>query len=270
MQPNDITGLPVEERGPWLATSQGKMWSLEHPHTRDVDLRDIAAGLSRQCRYGGQIKDGFEFYSVCEHSIFMTIWAMKSEIVETREDALAILLHDASEAFFGDMPSPLKALMPEYKRLETQAQDVIIDAFGLPGNTLVEKSQIKEIDVRIRFNERMTFSENPAGYIALDDDRELYPGTDPLDLNLWGLTPGESRMLFLQCVSKVCEKMPNRNPENDALHAELVSADIIDDVEHWLCRAETAEARRFTCISDEFTQAIECCQDLQHSEALSM
>lgn len=63
--------------GAWLATASGGMWSIEDPREDQVHLRDIAAGLSRTCRYGGQISEGAEFYSVAEHSVIMTSWAFR-------------------------------------------------------------------------------------------------------------------------------------------------------------------------------------------------
>ena len=43
---------------------------------------------------------------------------------------LAGLLHDASEAYIGDMPSPFKKLMPDYKKLEDNLMKVIAQKFG--------------------------------------------------------------------------------------------------------------------------------------------
>jgi len=126
-----ITEKPVTERGSWVATSRGGMWSIMHPHPRDVFIDDIAWGTARQCRYGGQIKPDLEMYTVAEHSCTMTWWAIENDWVTHLEDALAILLHDASEAIYGDMATPIKELIPEYRRLEDMAQGVMTHAFGL-------------------------------------------------------------------------------------------------------------------------------------------
>lgn len=267
---DDITDLPVTERGGWLATATGQMWSIEHPHPRDVNIRDIAAGLSRQCRYAGQIRVTLDFYSVCEHSVLMTVWAMKAGIILSREDALAFMMHDASEAFFGDMPTPLKALLPEYKRLENQAQDVISEAFGITGNTIIEKSQIKEVDVRIRLDERLVLSEEPACQIAMKQDVALAGGAERLGMKIGCWSPKQSRMLYLGFIEQIIDRLPCRNPDNEALHAETDWGRIRDEVQMYLGGLEGSERAQFFNVTHDFDHAIECCPEMQVSAELEM
>ena len=51
------------------------------------------------------------------------------------EFAYEALLHDAAEAFIGDITRPLKQLLPEFKRIEANVQDAIIERFGMNPNT---------------------------------------------------------------------------------------------------------------------------------------
>ncbi|MFX4299940.1 hypothetical protein [Pseudosulfitobacter pseudonitzschiae] len=209
-----IKDLPVTERGPWLATSLGGMWSIQHPDERDVFIDDIAAGSARTCRYAGQLRDDIDFFSVAEHAIEMTFWAIENGYVVYLEDALAILLHDASEAYYGDMPTPLKQLLPDFRVLEDMAQDVIISAFGLnKDNTLITKKTIKEIDNRIRVDERPRLIAEPAmsaGHnITWDDGTPM----QPLDVTLQCLAPGQARVAFLNCWVQCIDQLPARDPE---------------------------------------------------------
>jgi 5'-deoxynucleotidase YfbR-like HD superfamily hydrolase len=122
--------------GAWIQTySCSKFWPLD-PRPEEVKLIDIAHALSRQCRFSGHID---RFYSVAEHSVRV------SNLVPI-EHALQALLHDASEAYLVDVPSPLKKL-PEfepYRQAEKRMQDCIYLSFGLPTE---EHHSIKRADL---------------------------------------------------------------------------------------------------------------------------
>jgi hypothetical protein len=208
-----ITLLPVTDRGDWVATSLGGMWSILHPHPRDVYIDDLAWGMARTCRYGGQLKHDVELYSVAEHATAMTWWAIENGRVAHVEDALAILLHDASEAFFGDIPTPIKKLLPDYKVMEDRAQQVITDAFGLtPQNTEIRKKEIKEIDVRIRIDERLSIIEEPALTAGLNVTWENDPDLQRLGVDVACMLPSQARASFMSCMTWVCQNFPYRDP----------------------------------------------------------
>ena len=111
-----------ECRNEWILTASGRHVELMNPDPEEIDIVDIAVGLSRECRFTGQCRG---FYSVAQHSV------LTSRIV-SEEFALEALLHDATEAFIKDLPSPLKGLLPEYSRIEKVLDRVIRLRFGLP------------------------------------------------------------------------------------------------------------------------------------------
>lgn len=76
-----------------------------HPHRSRITIQEAARTLSRICRFGGRTE---RFYSVAEHSVWV------SEVCAP-VDAMAGLLHDLSEAWLGDVISPIKRHIPEYK-----------------------------------------------------------------------------------------------------------------------------------------------------------
>ena len=97
-----------EYGGRWITTWSGKKFHFLDPQPEEIDIRDIAHALSLTCRFAGQCKT---FYSVAEHSIKV------AEIVP-EEYRLHALLHDASEAYLPDIPRPMKAELPEFKKME--------------------------------------------------------------------------------------------------------------------------------------------------------
>lgn len=99
----------------------------------DIDWIDIAHALSMQCRYNGHCN---RFYSVAEHSTIM------SHILP-KEFALYALIHDGSEAYLSDIPSPFKPFLSNYKELEMKVQTRIYEVAGLKP---VEPDEVREVD----------------------------------------------------------------------------------------------------------------------------
>lgn len=107
----------------WMATSTGGRFWPTKPDPLHVEPRDIARALSMLCRYGGHVE---RFYSVAEHCVLMSY-------AVPREHALWALLHDATEAYVGDMVRPLKhhPSMAAFSDLEDQVMAAVALRFGL-------------------------------------------------------------------------------------------------------------------------------------------
>lgn len=86
----------------------------------DIDIRDIAQGLSMLCRYAGHVE---QHYSVAQHSV-MVCDMLPYDLKFTG------LLHDASEAYIVDLPAPVKDRLPEYRKLEDKVMKAISSKFG--------------------------------------------------------------------------------------------------------------------------------------------
>ncbi len=101
--------------------------NFKQPELSIFSIDDIACGLSKICRFGGQIHD---FYTVAQHSVLV----MHLAPPELKKEAL---MHDAAEAFLGDVVKPLKHLIGDkYEELENKFTKVICDRFGLNAHKL--------------------------------------------------------------------------------------------------------------------------------------
>jgi hypothetical protein len=103
-----------------IRTFTGKVFDLKILDPESICIQDIAHALSHVPRFAGHLQN---HYSVAQHSVLVSLLVPK-------EHRLAALLHDASEAYIGDMPTPFKKLMPDYKKLEENLMKAIADKFG--------------------------------------------------------------------------------------------------------------------------------------------
>jgi hypothetical protein len=106
----------------WAQTFTGKAFSMERFEDNEYDLRDIAHSLAMMCRFNGHTK---RFLSVAEHSVHVM------ELVRSKTDDerihRAALLHDAAEAYTGDVTYPMKrAMRSEWLRDATRRIDAIL------------------------------------------------------------------------------------------------------------------------------------------------
>lgn len=115
-----MVGLP--RKGNWSQTFTGLIYPLD-PREYEINIEDIAHHLSMQCRFAGACKF---HYSVAQHAIYVSQQVPK-------EWALWGLLHDASEAYLGDLVRPLKltAFGAGYQVHERRLQIAICKKFGL-------------------------------------------------------------------------------------------------------------------------------------------
>lgn len=140
-----------------MLTYTGRKLYPQIPEADMVDIRDIAHGLSLACRFGGQCN---EFYSVAQHCVvlseyvgsFQGVKAFTGNKSYAERQALRreVLMHDATEAYYCDLPSPVKALLPQYKVLEGKLDTVIRRKCGLPDE---KDPLVKELDTRMAVTE---------------------------------------------------------------------------------------------------------------------
>lgn len=120
----------------------GRVFNLLNPDEDTVCIEDIAHSLAMQCRWGGHSS---AFYSVAQHSVLATEFAFKSlsgsnlDKHKLNSMLLAVLLHDAHEAYTGDVIKPLKVLLGDYEKIAKPIQDAVERRFNINRTETVDK-----------------------------------------------------------------------------------------------------------------------------------
>lgn len=167
-----------------ILTCSGVYFNFDQPEWAKIEIEDIAHALSHICRFTGHSS---KFYSVAQHSV------MVSFVVEPRY-ALYGLLHDASEAFIGDVSSPLKSLLPDYKEIECRVEKAVLNRFGL---TYPMPPEVKAADLIMLSTEQRDLLP------PHDDEWAIIKNVKPLLERTVPLGPEEAKKLFLQRFSEL-------------------------------------------------------------------
>jgi uncharacterized protein len=185
--------------GPYLQTVSGRRVNPFDPDPEQLDAGDIGRSLANQCRFGGHCR---VFYSVAQHSVIV------SRLVEERsgdaEDAFAALMHDAAEAYLGDMPHPLKHRSPlgaAFREAEEHLEEAIRVRFDIESRS----PEIKRVDRALLATERRAFSAETWHWPELD-------GVEPLDLELTAWAPDRAAAAFSE---RFAELDARRSPRDD-------------------------------------------------------
>ena len=140
----------------WIQTVTGAAFPLTDPTAADVRARDLAHALAGINRFDGHLRC---YYSVAQHSVLAA--ALLWQRTRDRRAALAALLHDAHEAYTGDLKAPVKAYLEQFAPGAITALERRIDA-AIAAWACLELGQaegdvhrlIKTADLQILFWER--------------------------------------------------------------------------------------------------------------------
>ncbi len=169
----------------------GKYLDLVRPEPDQFEFEDIAGALAKICRFGGQCK---YFYSVAEHLVHCHEVALADR--RNKSERLAVFMHDATEAFLGDVVKPLKLLLPDYQELEVRLELVIRRKFSIvygPGTLPV----VQEIDQSMLIHERRQL---------FDSDQVKWTDEDkarPLTVKLGHWSPGLAYQKFISTAAEL-------------------------------------------------------------------
>ena len=145
----------------WQRMLSGRKLDILSPSPFDIEIEDIALGLSRVTRWNGQTTGKYP-YSVAQHSVLVEeLFNIEYPDLDKKWN-LAALLHDAPEYVIGDLITPFKyALNNSYRFVEDNLMKAIYLRFGL--TALLPRhieSKIKKIDKSLAWFEAVDL----AGY----------------------------------------------------------------------------------------------------------
>lgn len=132
-------------KGTWIPTISGRRFWLLDPSPDEVEIFDIAYGLSRLPRFNAATLG--PIYTIGQHSVLGT------DFIED-EFKLHFLIHDAPEYLYHDIITPLKKLLsPLYQDLEEKITDCVATKFNIVWTEEAIK-RVKEIDQLMLVNEQ--------------------------------------------------------------------------------------------------------------------
>lgn len=217
--------------GLWIPTVTGRQVDPADPDPSEINLIDIAHGLSHLCRYVGQTR---VFYSVAEHSVRVSHLAS----VLSCESGWG-LLHDGHEAYIGDMTKPVKMQQVGWEILEMRGQLAVSVAMGLWTTEPCKK--VKEADRLTALLEReelLRFDSCPNINGRWGDKRDLVVRVNA-EIGPMGWDPVMARFRFLQ---RATELGLLANPEDPDVQ-QLVRASLTGHPEVHRCGPRSRSRR---------------------------
>ncbi len=179
----------------WQRMLSGRRLDLLDPSALDVEIEDIAHGLSRVARWNGQTSGAWSF-SVAQHCLLVEDLVGRFKPGTPRPLRLAALLHDAPEYVIGDLITPFKAAVGfDYKDLEERLLRAIHLRFGLPATfPVAARKLIKRADRAAAYLE----ATQRAGCAEAEAGRFFGKPRAPAPKRLKALPPGEAKARYLR------------------------------------------------------------------------
>lgn len=172
-----------------LTTYSGHHFDPLCPDPDLICIEDIAHALSNVCRYGGHAD---MFYSVAQHSSLMSSYC-------PHRLARACLLHDAAEAYVGDMVRPIKhgtELGEVFTEIEDYLLHMIFEKFDVPVNHLPAVEQWDRFMLRWEQRDLRPRTLEADGYWYTEAEGGVSPAHQ-----LVGVSPAAAKHDFLRMYS---------------------------------------------------------------------
>lgn len=152
-----------------MRTLSGKILNLVHPTSDMIDINDIASGLANNSHFAGQTP---YFFSIAQHCVMVCDAYCFQNPEASNSMKLLALLHDAAEAYVGDVIKPLKVMLPDYSEIEKKIMNAVACRFELP---ILLLPAIKPFDLYIQNVEYNAFYEGgKINYLDPEQARKIF------------------------------------------------------------------------------------------------
>ena len=175
-------------RNAWIQTYTGKQFVFDNPLPNAISFLDIAHATSLQCRFNGHCR---VFYSVAQHSLLV---AEQVRLMLGDDNAYRFaLLHDAAEAYIGDIVTPLKVMLPAVSAIEAKIMHAIYFKYGVDDAYDEVREWTKHFDLVLLATEvRDLMGPPPASWL---------PMPEPLEEHIVPMTAEEAEEAWLEAWS---------------------------------------------------------------------
>jgi hypothetical protein len=208
-----------------ILTFLGKSFDLSAPDADLIDPRDIAHALANICRFGGHTRN---FYSVAQHSCIV------ADLVPD-EHKLAALLHDATEAYCGDMVRPLKLATPAYQDIEEGIWRAICVRFWIDSEL---PACVGDADmIALATERRDLMPHHPAAWSCLS-------GVEPMAQKIRPWSIQEARDNYFQ---RLMDQLMVEHRRKAATNSERVSAKLDAALQPAKSDVTTQKTKSFCC-----------------------
>ena len=168
---------------PIIQTHDGHHFNFLDPRPASIGIEAVAHALSHLCRFTGHVS---EFYSVAQHSLMVSL-------IVPCEVAREGLLHDAQEAYVGDVATPLKRLLPEYMLIEERVESAIAERFSLSWTPDARRA-VKQADLTMLATEKRDLLGRMEGEL----EWALLQNIEPLGQLVRPMQPEHAKRAFLE------------------------------------------------------------------------
>jgi len=193
------------------AFGSGRLVDIAKITADDINLDDICTSLASINRWNGAHG---RFYSVASHSLFVSRLFLELCPQATCGELAAALLHDAHEAYIGDVSAPMKRAMRQYEagfaspfdEITARVDRAIAACFGLPKLEPTVEGDIKRVDHRAFVMESWALFD-----CAFDPEwRETIPGGESMTIERVLVVPEADARIILHraiagCVLRTTE-----------------------------------------------------------------